>query len=161
MQMNIKLHHVLIILILGAANTGVAEEVKPFTSDGCSAFPDGTLEQQDLWLSCCIKHDKSYWSGGSYQERIDADRELKHCVAKVGEPAIAELMKAGVRVGGSPFFPTKFRWGYGWPYMVSNWPFLRGYKELTAEEQKNVDTLLKHATNNSEKQSKQGTLPKK
>jgi hypothetical protein len=25
-------------------------------------------------------------------------------------------MLAGVRVGGTPFLPTTFRWGYGWPY---------------------------------------------
>lgn len=25
-------------------------------------------------------------------------------------------MLSGVRVGGSPYWPTKFRWGYGWSY---------------------------------------------
>jgi hypothetical protein len=93
-----------------------AEEIKPFTSDGCSAFPDGTYEQKQLWLACCAVHDKAYWRGGTYQQRLDADLALKHCVAEVGEPLIAELMLAGVRVGGSPYWPTKFRWGYGWSY---------------------------------------------
>ncbi len=96
--------------------TVYAEEIKPFTSDGCSAFPDGTFEQQKLWLDCCTAHDKAYWRGGTYQQRLDADLALRQCVAKVGEPLIAELMLAGVRVGGSPYWPTKFRWGYGWPY---------------------------------------------
>ncbi len=93
-----------------------AEEIKPFTSDGCSGFPDGTLQQQSLWQSCCLEHDKAYWQGGTYQQRLDADLALKQCVSTVGEPVIAELMLSGVRVGGSPYWPTKFRWGYGWSY---------------------------------------------
>lgn len=93
-----------------------AEEIRPFTSDGCSAFPDGTLQQQQLWLSCCTEHDRAYWQGGSYQQRLEADLALEQCVAAVGEPIIATLMLSGVRVGGSPYWPTPFRWGYGWPY---------------------------------------------
>ncbi|NQY27003.1 MAG: hypothetical protein HRT92_07480 [Piscirickettsiaceae bacterium] len=93
-----------------------AEEIAPFTSDGCSSFPDGTLNQQQLWLSCCTEHDKSYWRGGSYQQRLEADLLLRECVTAVGQPIIAELMLKGVRVGGSPYWPTQFRWGYGWPY---------------------------------------------
>jgi len=92
------------------------DHIKPFTSDGCSAFPNGTPSQQNLWLSCCTVHDKAYWQGGSYQERIDADLALQQCVAAVGEPVIAALMLSGVRVGGSPYWPTSFRWGYGWSY---------------------------------------------
>ena len=94
----------------------LADTLKPFSSDGCSGFPNGTLLHQALWLDCCTVHDISYWKGGTYQERIDADRILKECVAKSGEPKIALLMLAGVRVGGSPLFPTSFRWGYGWSY---------------------------------------------
>lgn len=97
-------------------NNVYAEEIKPFTSDGCSAFPDGTYAQKQLWLACCTVHDKAYWRGGSYQQRLDADLALKSCVADVGEPLVAELMLAGVRVGGSPYWPTQFRWGYGWSY---------------------------------------------
>jgi len=41
-----------------------ADELKPFTSDGCSDFPDGTLTQKDLWLECCTAHDFTYWKGG-------------------------------------------------------------------------------------------------
>ena len=112
------------------------EGLKPFESDGCSVFPDGTVEQKELWLDCCVEHDFAYWKGGTYNDRVGADQRLKECVAAVGQPEIAELMLAGVRVGGSPYFPTKFRWGYGWPYF-------RGYKPLTAEELKLVDKLSK------------------
>ena len=110
----LKISSIFVLFFLGSHL--YAEEIKPFTSDGCSAFPDGTFEQQQLWLDCCTAHDKAYWRGGTYQQRLDADLALKQCVAKVGEPLISELMLAGVRVGGSPYWPTKFRWGYGWPY---------------------------------------------
>lgn len=114
-----------------------AEEIKPFTSDGCSAFPDGTFEQNDLWLKCCTEHDIAYWKGGTYQQRKLADESLKQCVANVGKPAIAQLMLAGVRVGGTPYLPFTFRWGYGWSY-------LRGYKALTEEEQNMVQLQLEN-----------------
>jgi len=113
------------LLLIITEATG--SELEPFTSDGCSAFPDGTLQQNELWLACCVAHDKAYWLGGTYAERQQADTELHECVAKVGEPEIAAIMLAGVRVGGTPYLPTKFRWGYGWP-----WP--RGYKALSEEE---------------------------
>ena len=100
----------------------------PFTTDGCSDFPNGTRQQKDLWLNCCIAHDKKYWAGGTAAEREAADRQLEACVAGVGEPAIARIMLAGVRVGGSPWWPTSYRWGYGWP-------FSHGYRALSAEEQ--------------------------
>lgn len=112
------------------------ENLVAFTSDGCSAFPDGTFAQNELWLQCCTEHDFTYWQGGTYEQRLNADLELKHCVADVGEPHIANLMLAGVRVGGSPYFPTLFRWGYGWSYP-------RFYKEITKNEQKQIDILIK------------------
>lgn len=101
--------------------------LKPFTSDGCSLFPDGTHTQQALWHDCCTAHDVAYWMGGSQRQRQQADQALSACVAQVGAPNIARLMLAGVRVGGSPYLPTRFRWGYGWP-------FLRGYAPLTDTE---------------------------
>jgi len=104
-----------------------AATLAPFTSDGCSVFPDGTALQQSLWLQCCRAHDYAYWKGGTHDERLAADRALHDCVDQVGEPAIATLMLAGVRIGGTPYLPTRFRWGYGWP-----WP--RGYSALTPAE---------------------------
>ena len=106
----------------------IAAELKPFTTDGCSSFPEGTLQQKSLWHNCCVQHDIQYWKGGTYDERVAADRELEQCVSKVGEPHIAKLMLAGVRVGGSPYWPTSYRWGYGWPYF-------RAYGALNDEEQ--------------------------
>ncbi|MGH1440344.1 MAG: FAD-binding oxidoreductase [Cellvibrionaceae bacterium] len=107
---------IFILSILLIAHNASADNLKPFKSDGCSAFPDGTFSQNKLWLNCCQQHDYDYWKGGTYQQRLTSDKALKACVAKVGEPEIALLMLAGVRVGGTPFLPTQFRWGYGWSY---------------------------------------------
>ncbi|GAW97114.1 MULTISPECIES: hypothetical protein [Colwellia] len=128
----------LVIILLAITSTTVysADEIKPFISDGCSSFPDGTLEDKDLWLSCCTAHDFSYWVGGTYQDCVEADESLRQCVTNVGEPVIAKLMLAGVRVGGTPYLPTKFRWGYGWPYP-------RGYKVINEQENKKVQAQLK------------------
>lgn len=112
-------------------------ELKPFTSDGCSLFFDGTVEQQELWLTCCVAHDFDYWQGGSAIQRERSDARLKQCVKEVGEPIIASLMLAGVRVGGSPYLPTPFRWGYGWPYP-------RGYKVLSESERQQVENAARN-----------------
>jgi len=119
------------------SSLALADTLKPFTSDGCSAFPDGTFEQKQLWLSCCQRHDFDYWQGGTYQQRFASDKRLKMCVIQVGEPAIATLMLAGVRVGGTPYLPTSFRWGYGWGYP-------RFYGALSKEELKQVQILSSH-----------------
>ena len=115
-----------------------ADEIEDFASDGCSSFPDGTFKQRELWLSCCVVHDLAYWQGGTEKQRKAADQALKECVAEVGEPTIAELMLAGVTVGGTPWLPTRFRWGYGWPY-------LRGYAQLTEAEAEVVERKLEAA----------------
>lgn len=114
----------------------VASELKDFWSDGCTLFPDGTLKDRTLWCDCCFNHDIAYWRGGSKEERKDADKALRECVlARTGNKALANMMYDGVRVGGSPVFPTWYRWGYGWKYG-------RGYKPLTEEEQKQVAEML-------------------
>lgn len=114
----------------------VPTTIRPFTTDGCSDFPDGTPTHKTLWRACCVAHDKAYWQGGTYDERRKADKELRRCVAHVGEPGIAALMLAGVRVGGSPYWPTRFRWGYGWP-----WP--RSYGAPTPAERDQIQKALR------------------
>lgn len=108
----------------------------PFTSDGCSLFPDGTLADRDKWCDCCETHDLAYWQGGSSEERNLADANLRDCVlARTGDKSLAESMYLGTRAGGHPAFPTWFRWGYGWSYG-------RGYKPLTDEEKVPVKEQL-------------------
>lgn len=126
----------LIFLFIINCSTPRNIKLKPFSTDACSLFPEGTKEQKELWLMCCIEHDIAYWKGGTYKERLAADQALKDCVEEVGDPLTAKLMLSAVRVGGSPFWPTKFRWGYGWPYP-------RGYKPLTEEEKRMIEAELK------------------
>lgn len=122
------------VFLLFLLSSVSASEIRPFESDGCSSFPDGTLWQNELWLACCTAHDYAYWQGGTFEQRLQADQELEACVSAVGEPEIARLMLAGVRVGGTPYLPTLFRWGYGWPYP-------RGYRALSDEEREQINAL--------------------
>jgi hypothetical protein len=88
-----------------------------FTTDGCSRAPD------DHWLACCIVHDIAYWCGGSQADRQAADQALKQCVNKQAN-VIGSFFYFGVRLGGTPWLPTPWRWGYGW----QDWP--HGYESL-------------------------------
>jgi hypothetical protein len=83
---------------------------KPFTSDGCSCWPDWD------YYGCCYEHDKFYWAGGSPAERKEADLKLKDCVAEKGHKITAILMYWGARIGGHGWLPTPFRWGFGHPW---------------------------------------------
>lgn len=105
--------------------------LRPFSSDACSLFPEGTWSQPTRWCHCCVQHDLAYWQGGSASQRLAADQSLRSCVQHTGENLIGSWMYAGVRLGGSPYTPTWFRWAYGWPYG-------KGYQTLTSHEQKEV-----------------------
>lgn len=133
-----QVSRVLLSLLL-ISKTAAAGDILPFSTDGCSAFPDGHGDNETLWRDCCIAHDLAYWAGGSYADRQAADEALALCVADAGEPEIAKLMLAGVRVGGSPFFPTSYRWGYGWPYV-------RGYAPLSDVEKEQIMAAIDRAT---------------
>ncbi len=132
MKSTIKLIYFVSVLVFSSSLH--ADTLKPFSSDGCSSFPDGTIKLNTLWLSCCTAHDYEYWKGGTYKQRLLADKALKQCVSKNGEPEIGLLMLAGVRIGGTPYLPTSFRWGYGWPYP-------RHYGALSTEELKQIKVL--------------------
>jgi hypothetical protein len=117
-----------LLLSACAATPGEPARLQSFTTDRCSMFPDRALIGTADWCTCCVAHDMAYWQGGTEQDRLRADEALKHCVqASTGDAALAELMFAGVRMGGGPYFYTPYRWGYGWPYG-------RGYAPLTADE---------------------------
>jgi hypothetical protein len=107
-----------------------AAAIRDFTSDGCSLFPDGNLEDRRLWCDCCFAHDISYWRGGTQEERDRADELLRECVReRTSSKSLADLMHESVRAGGHPAFPTWYRWGYGWKYG-------RGYLALSEQERK-------------------------
>lgn len=116
---------------------GQPQQLAPFTTDGCSLFPDGTFSNKMLWLDCCIEHDIAYWKGGTEEDRRNADLMLKDCICeKTGDGYLAQTVYDAVRLWGSPIFPTWYRWGYGWPYG-------RPYGTLTREEASQVSARMR------------------
>ena len=109
-------------------------QLKPFVSDGCSRWSEGTRNFPRLWLRCCIIHDRVYWLGGTWKERLKADNDLKECVHKQSNFLTAFVMYLGVRFGGDPHYHTSYRWGYGWNYK-------RGYISLTQKEKEYASKL--------------------
>jgi len=122
------------IFFMTSCNSG--DNLTPFTSDGCSLFPDASLINNHDWCECCLEHDIAYWQGGTASQREQADIKLKHCVLeRTGDAVLANLMYEGVRFGGSPYFYNWYRWGYGWSYD-------RKYQALTEQEQIQVQQHL-------------------
>lgn len=109
--------------------------LQPFTTDGCSRFPDRSPIGKADWCHCCVAHDLAYWRGGTAAQRLQADLDLKACVLQAsGDNTLATLMFNGVRIGGGPEFDTPYRWGYGWPQG-------RGYAPLTPDEDARATAL--------------------
>lgn len=122
-------------LLFACVATSATEPLQPFTTDGCSHFPDRAPSGHADWCHCCVIHDLAYWRGGTSEERLLADLALKSCVhAASGSKTLVETMFLGVRAGGGPQFHTPYRWGYGWPAG-------RPYKPLTTEEEVMASTL--------------------
>lgn len=92
--------------------------LEPFTTDGCSGGMSilwrRLFNKPPPWEGFCIEHDKAYWRGGTWLERLDADMLLFENVWKLGYRVWACLIFIGVRIGGAPIFPFGWRWGYGW-----------------------------------------------
>jgi hypothetical protein len=89
-----------------------------FTTDGCSRWFD------ESWVSCCVVHDIMYWCGGSGEDRKQADKIVMECADKKAM-LMGKIIYSGVRIGGLPWLPTPWRWGYGW----KEWP--RGYEKTS------------------------------
>ncbi len=85
----------------------------PFKSDGCSLWL-GCWQGIDLYPACFF-HDLKYWCGypGEAAERLIADAELMIDIARAGAPRMAQIMFAGVRLGGHWAFRRSFSWGFG------------------------------------------------
>ncbi len=93
-----------------AARQSETQAPKPFHADGCTWFPDGD------YRDCCDTHDRDYWCGGARVERLQSDFELRQCVAAKGRTLRSALIYLGVRIGGVPWLPTSWRWGFGWRF---------------------------------------------
>jgi hypothetical protein len=103
------------LLLVSFSSIGAPSALKPFLSNGCTGFPDGTKENPMQWRHCCVLHDLAFWAGGCSQFREQADLELKRCVADTGSKFTAFLMYLGVRIGAhSPIKIKGEQWGNGW-----------------------------------------------
>lgn len=121
--------------MIGLVIPAAAQDLSPFKSDGCSMFPDRLTLLGD-WCSCCVEHDIAYWQGGTEAQKDSADQCLRECVWSVTlSEILSDAMYHGVAVGGSAYFPTWYRWGYGWKYG-------RGYDSLSPPQLDSVQRYL-------------------
>jgi hypothetical protein len=136
MRNNFSKSLLIVMLVIITVACSSDSGLSPLTSDGCSLFPDASLINNDDWCTCCEEHDIAYWQGGTEQQRERVDTALMRCVyKKTNDHVLANVMFEGVRFGGSPYFYSWYRWGYGWPYD-------RKYQALTEDEKKQAQVLL-------------------
>lgn len=108
-------------------------ELRDFSTDGCSAYPDGYVHTEEYeWLHCCFAHDIAYWVGGTEDKKAAADAELNRCVSEATFGTHGTVMELGVATGGTPYLATSWRWGYGWNRLVA-------YNALSHEKIKMID----------------------
>jgi len=79
--------------------------------DGCTLAPN--LDFRD----CCDWHDTRYWIGGTREQRRQVDLQFRQCIAERDHNILSHLYYFGVRVCGTPYLPTPWRWGFGWEYL--------------------------------------------
>jgi hypothetical protein len=104
-----------ILLIFFTISDVFSREPHPFASDGCTLVPDGTFRDPDRWRDCCVGHDLRLWGGGTNDQRLKADEDLRSCLKERANPLIAQLYFLGVRLGArSPWKISSKKWGNAW-----------------------------------------------
>jgi hypothetical protein len=92
----------------------------PSTTDGCSGGMTAGWQlishKPPPWNDLCVTHDCAYWAGGNSALRVYADRDLLVSMIQRGYPIIGFAMYVAVRIGGVPWLPLPWRWGYGWKF---------------------------------------------
>jgi hypothetical protein len=107
----------LILLFLALTlNQAMAQEVvRPYETDLCTGYAEGTRDEPMLWADCCKTHDLYLWAGGDRSQRNQADKNLRSCVKEKGGGIHATLIYMGVTVGGlSPWKIKGKQWGNAW-----------------------------------------------
>jgi hypothetical protein len=96
----------------------VMRTLGPFRSDGCSGGMSSgwrlLFGRAPAWECDCIEHDRWYWAGGTWDDRLMADRRLQKAIRRHGHVLLAWVTYRVIRLFGSPFLPTPYRWGHGW-----------------------------------------------
>ncbi len=82
-------------------------------SDGCTFAPD-TINGISL-KPPCKKHDDAYDAGGSWEDRLAADTQLRTDIEAKGMPVVAAIYYHAVRLFGGRRWPHKYHWGRNWP----------------------------------------------
>ncbi len=121
-----------------------ASTARPFTTDFCTGYFDGTLDRPGLWEDCCVTHDLYLWAGGTQQDRTLADLDLKLCVKEKGAPTHSVLMWLGVRIGNlSPIKLDGKHWGNAWGDEVRKTKLSEREISLLEEKLKKSNVALK------------------
>lgn len=111
-----------------------SNSLKPFRTDGCTMFVDGTPSKPALWRNCCVEHDIRYWFGGDQSDMDEADRRLRACVKGVAGTTWAKMIYLGVRTGHFSPVKNKTHWGWGWTLSRENSSLLLPEREYIIEE---------------------------
>jgi len=93
----------------------LAQIQRPFVTDSCTGYREGTQKNPTLWEDCCKNHDLFFWAGGNKSQRKTVDKELKACIKSKAGNFHATIMYLGVSIGG--LSPIKFggkQWGNAW-----------------------------------------------
>lgn len=107
--------HVLSPVAQAVNQTTEQAALRPFVTDYCTGFPEGTRNHPELWKHCCVEHDLHFWAGGCRVARRQSDRRIYECIRDSGAPGIARLMYLGIRLGSiSPIKIKKKKWGNAW-----------------------------------------------
>lgn len=121
-----------IAIIATSSSVFASHLVKPpkeRVPDGCSCVPDFRATE------CCDKHDRAYHHGGSKEQRKRADKLFRQCVRNEGYKILDDIFYIGVRMNAVPWLPTKYRWGFGYPFTKGH----RGYTAHSKETEKLLD----------------------
>jgi hypothetical protein len=115
---------------------GMGSVLKPFVTDYCTNFAEGTKKEPNKWKECCLYHDLYFWAGGTISDRKNADLVLRNCIEKTGAHKIAEVMYLGVRLGSySPIKYSDKKWSNGWSNRES-------FKALSIEDITRIEEEL-------------------
>jgi len=102
-------------------------DLKDFSTDYCTLFPEGTFKKPRAWANCCLEHDLVYWAGGTQTMQDLSDIKLGECVTSKSSKFYGKLMYNGVRLGHYSPIKNKTKWGHGWGDD-------RGFQPLTSDE---------------------------
>ncbi len=114
---NTLMKKILLLLTIFSLNSWAMSDpdLKPFATDYCTLYVEGTHEQPNLWRHCCVEHDLYFWAGGSLDDKKATDLRLKECVKKTGANIQAVLIYTAVVIGGhSPVHIKAKQWGNTW-----------------------------------------------